>query len=391
MSNLPKSAVLHVALEPTSGVWSVMRDLSHAQAESGRYQAVAMGVIASSKWPSRYAEEFDGLDLPRYRCRTLNTFGTAQFLWQRFQRPPIGAWADDLMQKSGVGSVVVHFHNAWLSGVFLPLQSVHRERIKTVVTFHGVCLTLEREPVRRWLHRRMAQRLLRYGAKLTSVDAGNLPAAEKFFRLPPDHFTIVPNGIKADKTLNAARWSGAGEFVVGYVGLLAEHKGWRIISDAVLKVRAGGRKVRLLIAGAGPQADLARSRAMEHPEAIEFLGHVPNPRKNIMPRLHLLTLMSSYEGLPMVLIEAASVGLPVVATSVGGVSEILKDGVTGIVVARTVDSLARAIEDLYDSPEKMFRLGQAAREVYAQRFEIGKITERYHAVYTTPVGDGASA
>ena len=381
MSNLPKSAVLHVALEPTSGVWSVMRDLSRAQAESGLYRAVAMGVIASSKWPSRYAEEFNRLDLPRYRSRTLNAFGTAQFLWQRIQRPPIGAWADDLMQKSGAGSVVVHIHNAWLSGVFLPIQSVHRERIKTVVTFHGVCLTLERQPVRRWLHRRMARRLLRHGARLTSVDAGNLPAAEKIFRLPPAHFTIVPNGVKADKTLNAARWSGQGELVVGYVGLLAEHKGWRIIADAVLKVRAGGRKVRLVIAGAGSEEDIARATSLAHPDAIEFIGHVATPRKIIMPQLHVLSLMSTYEGLPMVLIEAASVGLPVIATSVGGVSEILKDGVTGIVVSRSVDSLAKAIVDLYDHPEKMSRMGQAARAAHGQHFEISKVAELYYSVY----------
>src|SRR5690349_6742536 len=117
----PGLAVLHVALEPTSGVWSVMRDVSQAQAASGRYRAVAMGVIASSKWPAIYAEQLNHLGLPSFRSRTLNTFGTAQFLWQRFQRPPIGAWAGELMRMSGADSVVVHFHNAWLSGVFLPL------------------------------------------------------------------------------------------------------------------------------------------------------------------------------------------------------------------------------------------------------------------------------
>ena len=375
-------AVLHVALEPTSGVWTVMRDVSRAQVESGRYRAVAMGVIASTKWPAIYAEEFERLDLPRFRSRTLNTFGTAQFLWQRWQRPPIGAWADELLDRTGAGRVVIHIHNAWLSGVFLPIKSAHPDRIKTVVTFHGVCMTLDRQPIRRGLHRWMAHRLLRHGAKLTSVDQGNLPLAEQVFRIPPGCFTVIPNGVKGDSTLSSGHWSGEGEFVVGYVGLLAEHKGWQITVDAVLKVRAGGRKVRLLIAGAGPQADLARSRVTEHPEAIEFLGHVPNPRKIVMPRLHLLTLMSSYEGLPMILLEAASVGLPLAATAVGGVLEILEDGVTGIVVSRSVESLAQAIENLYDHPETTSRMGQAARAAHAQRFEIGKVAERYHSVYT---------
>ncbi|MCX6930312.1 MAG: glycosyltransferase family 4 protein [Verrucomicrobia bacterium] len=381
MSAFQKFSVLHVALEPASGVWSVMRDLSQAQVASGRYRAVAMGVIASSKWPSRYAEELKGLGLTCYQSRTLDVFGTAKFLWQRVQRPPIGAWARDLLRTSGASSVVVHFHNAWLSGVFLPIRSGAGARMRTVVTFHGVNTTLERQPARRWLHRCMAQRLLRYDARLTSVDAGSLPAAHSLFGLPPERFTLVPNGVEAEPSVSAARWDGTGDFVVGYVGLLAEHKGWRIIADAVLQLRAGGRNVRLLIAGGGPQESAAREKAQEHPEAIELLGYVSSPRQKLMPQLHILSLMSAYEGLPMVLIEAASVGLPVVATSVGGVPEIVADGVTGLLVPRSVESLARALETLYDSPELIRRMGQAARAVHAERFELGKVADRYHLVY----------
>ncbi len=382
--NLPvvsNFAVLHIALEPTSGVWSVMRDVSQAQVDSGRYRAVAMGVVESGAWPSRYSDQLDKLGLPHYRSRTIKTFGTAQFLWQRFGKPPIGAWVDHLMKTSGAEAVVIHFHNAWLSGVFLPIAGVESEKVKVVVTFHGVCTTLERLPVRRCLHRWMAQRLLRYGAKLTSVDAGNLPLAQSIFGIPEDRFSIVANGVKADSNLNAALWSGEGDFVIGYVGLLAEHKGWRIIADAVLKMRASGRNVRLLIAGAGAEEEAARNISLKHPDAIEFVGHVSDPRESIMPRLHLLSLMSTYEGLPMVLIEAASVGLPVVATATGGVREILDDGVTGIVVSRSVDDLMRAIDVLYHDSARLVQMGHAARAAHAERFEIGEIARLYHEVY----------
>jgi glycosyltransferase involved in cell wall biosynthesis len=360
-----------------------MRDISQAQVESGRYSAVAMGVIASSKWPAIYSEAFARLDLPRFGCKTVNIFGTAKFLWQIFQRPPVGLWADELMQRSGADMTVIHIHNAWMSGVYFPLRTANPDRVKSVVTFHGVCMTLEQQPVRRWLHRQMAYRLMRYGAKLTSVDVGNLPLAEKVFRIPPRRFTVVPNGVRNDQTLNAAKWLGTGELVIGYVGLLAEHKGWQIIAQAVLKVRAAGRKVRLVIAGSGPQADLAHSLSREHSEAIEFLGHISDPRRNLMPRLHVLSLMSTYEGLPMVLLEAASVGLPMVATAVGGVREILEDDVTGRVVLRSVDCLAQTIEDLYEHPEILSRMGQAARSVYTARFELDKVVELYHGVYTS--------
>ena len=374
-------AVLHVALEPTSGVWSVMRDVSLAQAKSDRYRAVGIGVVASPQWPSIYAKAFSRLDLPRYCCGTICAFGTAKFLCQRLIRPPIAKWADELRCTSNADQVVVHFHNAWLSGVFLPLSHPNHGRIRVVVTFHGVCTTLQREPVRRWLHRWMAQRLLRFNAILTSVDAANLLLAADTFGLPPERFSIVHNGVSAAPELCAAEWGGAGAFVVGYIGLLAEHKGWSMVADAVLMVRAGGRNVRLEIAGAGPQAMQARSRAEAHPDAITFHGHLPDPRAHLMPRLHVLSLMSTYEGLPMVLIEAASVGLPVVATATGGVRDILHDGATGIVVHRTVEALAAAISDLYDDPARLAGMSRSARALHAQQFEIVKVTQMYHNVY----------
>ena len=384
-SALAGLAVLHVALEPKSGVWSVMRDLSQAQVASGRYRAVGMGVVGSSHWPSVYAEELKHLGLPYYRSATLHAFGTAQFLWQRVRRPPISSWVDELKRSAGAASVVVHMHNAWLSGVFLPVRGSSGEPVEAIVTFHGVSTALQRQPVRRWLHRQLAQRLLRYGARLTSVDEGSLPLAEKLFGLPPRLFTLVRSGVEAAGSLRAAQWRGSGEFVIAYIGLLAEHKGWRITVDAVLRLREAGRRVRLVIAGAGPQESDVRAATSARPDCLEFVGHVASPRRDLMPKVHVLSLISSYEGLPMVLIEAASVGLPVVATSVGGVPEIVEDGVTGLLVSRNVESVAGAIAKLHDGPDLTRRMGQAARRAHAERFDISTVVEQYHRVYTAEV------
>ena len=84
----------------------------------------------------------------------------------------------------------------------------------------------------------------------------------------------------------------------------------------------------------------------------------------------------------MVLIEATSVGLPVVATAVGGVREILEDGVNGVLVTRSLESLSDALERLYESPELMCRLGRASRAKHEESFEIGKVVAMYHSVYS---------
>ena len=377
-----KLAVLHVSLEPVTGVWSVIRELIRAQVASGHYRSVAIGVIASHKWPVTYSDALKQLGVKCYHFPTLHTFGTAKFLWQRLSPPPIGAWADDLLKRSGAGSAVVHFHNAWMSGVFLPLKAKHASRILPVITFHGVNPVLQQKPVRRWLHQYMARRIKRYGASLTSVTAASLPLAQELFGFGADEFAVVANGVEAVKGEMAAQWTGAGDFVMGYLGNIEPQKGWRIVVEAVLKVRSAGRRVRLVLGGAGPEADELRILARNNPDAIDYRGFASAPRQNIMPKVHALTLMSEYEGLPMVFVEAVSVGLPIVATAVGGVPEIVQDGVTGLLISRSVEGLAAAIARLYDNPNITQGMSRAAQALHGERFELSKVVDQYHSVYT---------
>ena len=244
-------AVLHVALNPVTGPWSVMRDLALAQARSGRYAAVGLGVIHSRHWPANYDVELQSLGLPFFKAGTLDTFGTAQFLWQRLQKPPIGRWAQELARRSGAGRVIVHFHNAWMSGVYLPLHPRPTVPVRCVATFHGVNAQLDGQPLRHHFHRWMAARLPRYGAGMTSVDKSNLPLAESVLGLNPAEFTVIPNGVADDPESRAPVWTGAGDFTVAHIGSITEPKGWHLAADAVLQLRAEAVKIRLLIAGAG--------------------------------------------------------------------------------------------------------------------------------------------
>jgi glycosyltransferase involved in cell wall biosynthesis len=378
---LDNLAVLHVALNPVTGPWSVMRDLAQAQAAGRDYRAVGIGVIAAKNWPEKYAEELSATGIRAYRANTVQTFGTAQFILQHFSRPPVNRWVDNMLEHSGADRCVVHFHNAWMSGVFMPIGKVRRGGVGVVATFHGVNAQLNGRPVRHWLHRWMAARLPRYGVRLTSVDTANLGLAESLLRLDPKLFKVIPNGVADMPDVRCSEWDGKGEFRAGHVGSITERKGWRLAADAVLQLRAEGLKIRLLIAGSGPEEDQANALAKENPGIIEFLGHVKDPRCNLLPRLHALTIMSAHEGLPMTLIEAMSVGLPVVATGVGGIPEAITDGKTGLLVPRESKALAEAIRTLHKSPGKCRRLGIASREEFQRRFELRHIVEEYDAVY----------
>jgi glycosyltransferase involved in cell wall biosynthesis len=339
---------------------------------------VAMGVVASSEWGEAYREEARGLPVRVFVAGTGDGIGTVKFLRQRWRRPPLGEWIEE-MRAGGVERVVCHFHNAWMSGVFLPLPEVAGVEVRAVVTVHGVNEAFEGKPVRRMLHRWMAQRLVRYGARLTSVDAGNLERAERVLGLPGERFTVIANGVAPGG--KGPRWSGEGELVLGHLGSMTEQKGWRMAAEAVQRVAATGRRVRLLMAGEGPDDEEARVVAAASGGVVEFLGRVAKPREDFLPRIHGLVVMSRHEGLPMSMIETMAQGTPVVATAVGGIPDALAGGRAGVLVERTVEALAEVLERWYDGPEEWRGLAEGAGIVFAERFAISRIVSDYDGVY----------
>jgi glycosyltransferase involved in cell wall biosynthesis len=373
--------VLHVALNPVTGVWSVMRELSKAQAGSGLYAAVGLGVVADSQWPALYAKELQTSGLPHYIARTPKMFGTAQFLWQRVQRPPIDRWVDDLLARSGAEFCVVHFHNAWLSGAFLPLRCVGQKRAQVVATFHGVNAHFRGQPVRQLIQQWIAGKLVRHKAILTSVDKGNLLRGQALLKLNPDRFIIVPNGIAGTPARACPRLAGAETFTVGHIGSIVPAKGWRMLVDAARKLRESGLPIKVVLAGRGNEAGQAREVAQNSGGWVAFEGFVANPRESLMPQLDALVLMSEQEGLPMAIIEALSVGLPVIATPVGGVPEAVAHEKNGLLISRTVESLTKAIKRMACDRKFHETLSAQSRRDFEQQFEISQIVSLYHAVY----------
>jgi glycosyltransferase involved in cell wall biosynthesis len=386
MTFIPQeTAVLHVALNPVTGVWSVMRELSRAQVRSEKYAAVGVGVIADSSWPALYAEELQNSGSPHYLTRTPKMFGTAQFLWQRVQRPPIDEWVDDLLSRSGAKFCVVHFHNAWLSGIFLPLKCVRQGRARAVATFHGVNANFQNQPMRKKIHQWISSRLLRHQAILTSVDKGNLVRAATLLQLDAKHFTVIPNGIADAPMRVRPKRDRAATFNLGHIGSIMPAKGWQILVAAAEKLHAAGLPVKVVLAGRGDEAELAQKIARDSGGWITFAGFVANPRETILPELDALVLMSEQEGLPMAIVEAMSVGLPVIATAVGGVPEALIHEKNGLLVSRTVEALVHAVKRLIEDVEFHENLCSQARRNFEARFEISKIVARYAAVYAGAV------
>jgi glycosyltransferase involved in cell wall biosynthesis len=375
-------AVIHVALNPVTGPLSVMRALANAQIESGLYSGVALGLIVDKDWLNAYETETDHFGVQVFRSLTPNLPGTISFVWQRFRIPPIEFWIRDLAEQTRAETVIVHFHNAWLSGVFLPLKCSFAG-VVTVATFHGFAgeRALRRQPIRRGIHRWMAGRLLRYGSRLTSVDRGNLEAIEEVLALPANRFAVIGNGLPQRERLKLPYVSGANEFTVGQIGTLNEGKGWRIAVDAVRAIRQNGVDIKLIIAGDGPDADIVRKLAGENPEWLNYLGPVQEPLLNVFPRLDILMLPTHTDGLPMVILEAMCCGIPVISTRVGGIPDLISDNETGCLCERSSKEFQRCLTILHSEPQLLDSMGRKAHEKFGELFNIDAVANQYDGVY----------
>jgi glycosyltransferase involved in cell wall biosynthesis len=180
--------------------------------------------------------------------------------------------------------------------------------------------------------------------------------------------------------------------VVGSVGRLSPVKNHRLLLEAARLVLRE-RPATFVFVGDGPErAALERAAGdLGIAGSVVFAGWVENPYP-ILRILDVVALTSNSEGFPVVLAEAMGLERPIVATRVGGVEEIVQDGVCGEIVppgdARAVaDALLRLLGD----PARRHAFGRAGREIVARDFSRTAMLRKLHAVYASMVPDSSPA
>ena len=120
---------------------------------------------------------------------------------------------------------------------------------------------------------------------------------------------------------------------------------------------------------------------MPHADNVFFMGNIPNAGA-YNRYADLFFLPSNYEGLPIVIIEALACGKPVVASAVGGISELL-DGKNGYAVENVAQEMADKIELILSDDVKYSRMAQAACETYQKSFTVDRMVEGYMQIYNS--------
>lgn len=203
--------------------------------------------------------------------------------------------------------------------------------------------------------------------------------------LPMSRFSIVHNGVEvpeppADavaalrKEYTATTPDGQAdapfETLLLFVGRLVEHKNLPRLLDAFARLAAERPHVRLLLVGGGPLHDTlaARIRELKLDERALLLGERSDVAA-LMKAADLLVAPSLREGMSNVILEAMALGLPVLATRVGGTPEVIEDGRHGVLVDPTdTQALADAMLQLIDDPVRRQAIGQAGRQKVLEQY-----------------------
>lgn len=379
-------AVLHLARTPFTGVWSVIRNLALYQAQTG--YPVAVGILAYPRWTRQYGQALAELQqagiatftasIPDLPYTVLFPYLVARW---RLTGHPWNEWLTEFCRERNFSQCVVHCHNAWLSGAYLPYRGEQTLNVRFVATYHGIqgAPELRRSRWRRVVHRWLARRFVGHGGMLASVDAENTHVAEELFGIPATAFRVIPNGVPEVTAVQPAPFP-TDVPAIGHVGTLNEGKGWRITAEAVRLANERGVRCRFVAAGCGPEADMAQEWCASHGTIATFLGQVDNAGQVVTPHLTLFALPSRSEGSPMAAIEALAAGVPVLGTRVAGLAQIIEHGRSGLIVERTPESLADAICDGL-SQGQLASLRQGAREIFVERFHIKHCAAAYAGLY----------
>jgi len=202
-------------------------------------------------------------------------------------------------------------------------------------------------------------------------------------KVPQRKIAVVPNGLDFSR-FQRRRPRTPLRTIVTVANLRAE-KGHDVLIDAAADVLRQVPDARFECVGAGPERDrliaYAQERGVAH--AITFVGHCEDVAAKLADG-DIFVLPSRSEAFPNAVLEAMGAGLPVIASAVGGIVELIDSGRTGLLVpAGDAPALADHIVHLISNPELAFGLGEAARAEAIARYSFDRMVSAFENLYLT--------
>jgi glycosyltransferase involved in cell wall biosynthesis len=290
---------------------------------------------------------------------------------------------------------IVHTHNP-KPGIYGRIMARLARVPHVVNTIHG----LYAQPSDRFMRRAAVYGLERLAATCSDAELVQNPEdlpVLRSLRIPERKLVLLGNGVDLDRfdpqrhadarhQVREELGVGEQEVLVGAVGRLVREKGYLELFEAAHRVRELQPHVRFLVAGPhDPDKTDAVSRAeldrAAERSGVHFLGMVERVER-LYPALDLYVLASHREGFPRSAMEAATMGLPIVATDIRGSRQVVEHQRTGLLVpVRDAAALMNAVAALVVDGPRRLAMGAAAREKALEEFDVRRQTATTLTVY----------
>lgn len=357
--------ILHSTLTLGGGVGTVIKNLIDYQVKEG-YKVALIYLDDGNKINSDFLKSIP---------KEVNLFPIKPKL--RKMNFLFGLNIKKIYNKEKYKSKKIVFHNHGLASVGL-LNNL--KNINIVCTVHGK--TTNSRGIVKIITNLTITKLALNKSCIVAVSDDTQNYYSKFCK--KNYIKVVKNGIKInDEKVKQYKQIDKNKFYIGYASFIDELKGWRYLKDAYSKL-SENRNMKLIFAGDGNSKDLEELEEyiLDNIEKnIEYLGNVTDAGHKLVPNFDVLVLPSKSEGIPMVILEAIGNGVPVIATPVGGIPEVIEDGINGFIVSRNSKEIAEKIEMLYKDNELYDRISRNAKITYKNNFTVDKMCEKYLEIY----------
>jgi glycosyltransferase involved in cell wall biosynthesis len=251
--------------------------------------------------------------------------------------------------------------------------------VARVSTCHGFIDSDWRGRFYQWIQRKVLR-----GFDAVVAVSGVIAERLRESGVPAGRIVVLPNAFAGasgglDRTAARAALGLSDAPAIGWIGRLSAEKGPDLALEALARVP---RPARLVVIGGGRDevALRARAAALGIDDRITWAGVLPDAAR-FLPAFDAFLLSSRTEGTPIALLEAIAAGVPVVATKVGGVPDVVDERSARLTAAGDVDAMGAAIADVLEDPTRARSRADQASSRLADQFAIEPWLARYAEVY----------
>lgn len=360
--------ILHVFRSPVGGLFRHVVDLAREQAARGH----RVGLIADSSTGGERADTTFA-DLQPHLA-----LGLSRIPMSRHLGPGDSLAIGHVMRRASQAKAdILHGHGA-KGGAYARLALGNRQAVR-VYTPHGGSLLFDHDNLAGKFYLTTEHFLMPRGDLYLFESEFSANTFRRKIGTPRGLVRIAHNGVSKREFEPVETHPDATDLV--FLGEMRHLKGVDVLIEAIARLRQSGRAVTATLVGSGPDRDMFHSKAdaLAVNDLITFKPAMPGPQALRLGRV--MVVPSRYESLPYVVLEAAAAGVPLIATNVGGISEIYGPQAAALIPANDVAALMKAITGALDGGPATAAFASQLRARVAASFSVEAMVDGVLAAY----------